>query len=367
MICSCSGAEASALSPVEPTIEAWARWVNAHGGINGSPVQLIVKDDGLNPAVSLEEAKELVTQDHIMAMVGEMSEVDSTWASYIKSTGVPVIGGISQEPPFLSNPDFFPSGAQISQVVGIAGLAKRSGKRHIGVYYCAEAPICAQVVPVEKLAAKLYGLGFTTGKISATAPSYAAPCLTAKRAGVDAMWVADASPVVLRFAAACVQQGYDVEQVGEIPATTNAWLSDPNERGVVLTAPNANPYDPSTPAIRTFREALARYAPGLLGSSGFGYDSILTWSGGLLFQAAAEAAHLTANSTSADVKKGLYDLRDETLGGISPPLTFAQGGPRFVPCYFTDEITDGRFLSLNQSQPTCLTASQAREVAALVH
>jgi branched-chain amino acid transport system substrate-binding protein len=364
MICSCSGPEAANEAATGTVIQAWAKYVNAHGGINGYPVDVIVKDDDLNPALSVREAKELVTEDHIVAMVGETSQVDTAWANYIEKDGVPVVGGISQEPPFLTNPDFFPSGAQDAQVIGIAALTKLAGKTRLDVLYCAESPICAQVVPVTQAAANLFGLKFSAAKILATAPSYAAPCLAARGAGVNAMWVADASPVVLRFVAACVQQGYNPQQVGEIPSATNAWLTDKDVSGMLLTGPNANPFDPSLPAVKTFQDALDKYAPGLVGSTSFAWGTILPWSGGMLFEAAAKAAHLTPSSTPADVKRGLYALRNETLDGLAPPLNFAPGTPKFVPCYFTEEVRAGRFASLSGGKPTCLRSAQAKSLTA---
>ena len=214
MICSCSGSQQAAEGDNGTTIQVWAKWVNAHGGINGYPVRVIVKDDGQNPATSLDYAKELVTRDHIIAMVGETSLVDAAWGNYIASTGVPVVGGVPQEAPFLTNPDFFPSGSQLSLVGGVSALTSSADKHHLGVFYCAEAPICAQAVPPAKAVARLLGMSLTAGAISASEPSYTAQCLAAKSAGVDAIWVADTAPVVQRFAANCGQQGYDPQEVG---------------------------------------------------------------------------------------------------------------------------------------------------------
>ena len=36
-ICSCTGPEASSVAQTTPTIEAWAKYVSAHGGIQGHP------------------------------------------------------------------------------------------------------------------------------------------------------------------------------------------------------------------------------------------------------------------------------------------------------------------------------------------
>jgi len=208
MICSCTGPEASAVGNNMDVIQAWAKSVNASGGINGYPVKVIALDDQQNAATTLQDAKQLVEQDHAVAIVGDSSFVDASFAPYVQSAGVPVIGGSNYEASFLSNPDFFPSGGdQISGLVGQFALAKQAGKKVFGTIYCAESPICAELVPAANGLAPLYGLKSYTAKISATAPSYTAPCLAAKGGGVDAMFIADNSPIVLRFVAACAQQG----------------------------------------------------------------------------------------------------------------------------------------------------------------
>jgi branched-chain amino acid transport system substrate-binding protein len=364
MICSCTGPEAAAVGNNIAVIHAWADYVNANGGINGYPVKVITLDDQQNQATSLQDAKELVEQDHVQAIVGESSFVDGSFATYVEGAGVPVIGGSNYESSFQSNPDFFPSGGQlISGLVGQIALAKQAGKKVLGTIYCAESPICAQLVPIVNGVAPLYALKSYTAKISATSPSYTAPCLAAKGASVDAMFVADNSPIVLRFVAACAQQGYTPQQVSSTQTATSAWLSDPTLNGALLTALNANGYDTSTPAIATFQAALKKYAPSAINASAFSGEEINPWSGGLLFQAAAAAGHLTPGSTPAQVKKGLYALKNETLNGVAPPLNFTPGKPAFIPCWFGEQVKGGKFMSLNANKPSCLTASQGAALA----
>jgi branched-chain amino acid transport system substrate-binding protein len=364
MICSCTGPESSAVGNNISVIKAWADSVNASGGINGYPVKVITMDDQQNAATSLQDAKELVEQDHVMAIVGESSFVDASFAPYVASAGVPVIGGSNYEAPFQSNPDFYPSGGQqVSGLLGQFALAKQAGKKVFGTIYCAESPICAQLVPVANGVAPLYGLKSFTAKISATAPSYTAPCLAAKSGGVDAMFVADNSPIVLRFVAACAQQGYTPQQISSTQTAASSWLSDSTLNGTLLTALNANGYDASTPAIAKFQAALKKYAPSAITGSAFSGEEINPWSGGLLFQAAAKAAHLTPSSTPADVKKGLYALKNETLDGVGPPLNFTPGKPAFIPCWFSQQVKGGQFAALNDNKPSCLTAAQGAAVA----
>lgn len=363
MICSCSGAQASQIGPTGKVATAWADSVNAAGGIDGSKVSMTVMDDGGSPATALQDAKTLVQQDHIVAMVGEFSLADAAFASYMASSGVPVVGGISPETSFLTNPDFYPSGAQVlTQTIGTVALAKTVAKTtDLGVPYCAESPICAEVVPLAQAGGEVAGGLKVTGlKVSSTAPSYTATCLSLKSSGVDGLFPAVASPVALRVVDGCAQQGYKPKIIGETSTASNAWLKDPNVNGALLSGYNANPSDTSLPAVAQLQAALNKYDPGFVTSSDFNYDVIGPWAGGQLFKAAAEAAHVTASSTAADVKKGLYALKNETLGGLSGPLNFVPGKPTFVGCYFTVEVTGGKFESLNGNKPTCFTPAQEK-------
>ena len=365
MICSCSGPQQSSLGDTGSAIEAWASWVNAAGGVNGYLVRVIVMDDGENPATSLDDAKKLVTQDHVMAIVGDSSLVDASWAKYISEAGVPVVGGVSQETSFVTNPDFFPSGAQTSPIPGIIALAKAAGKKHVAYNYCAESPICAASLIPAQASARLLGVTVTGAAISSTAPSYAAPCLADKDAGVDAIWVGDDASVVQRVAADCATQGYKPLELGELASSTTDWFTDAQLNGMELVSNNADPFDTSIPAVRTFQAALRRYAPATLTASSHLQEpnTIFPWTGGRLFQAAATAVHLTPTSTPAELKRGLYALKNETLDGLSPPLNFKPGRASFVPCYFTDELTRGLIVPLDGGQPSCLSAAIVRAIA----
>jgi branched-chain amino acid transport system substrate-binding protein len=48
------------------------KWVNAHGGVNGRKIVFKTKDDGYNPAQTVPLTKQLVEQDHVFAVVGQL-------------------------------------------------------------------------------------------------------------------------------------------------------------------------------------------------------------------------------------------------------------------------------------------------------
>ncbi len=360
-ICSCSGAQASTLAKAGAVSTAWADSLNAAGGLNGHAIKMIVKDDASDPAKALQAAKDLVESEHVVAIVGDGSLADQAFASYVQGKGIPVVGGISLELPFLTNPDFFASGSSIPVItVGVAAEAKRAAKTKLGVIYCAESPVCAQLDPVAKGAAALSGLGYTSAKVSATAPNFTAPCLAMKSAGVDALFLADAAAVNQRIAASCSQAGYKPLLVGQISTYASTLATDANFDGSTFVSPNAPYNERSVPANQAMRTAFEKYIPGTSSADDVPPIAATGWYAGQLFEAASKAAGgFSPTSTPADITKGLYALKGETLGGLSGPLTFTQGKPAFPTCYFTNTISGGKLADPQGPAPVCLTAEQA--------
>ena len=293
-VCSCTGAQAAALARVKDVSQVWASSVNAAGGINGHPVKVTVLDDGGNPATALRNVKQLVESNHIQALVSDVSLADGAFASYIAKAGVPVIGGFSPSTPFLTNPDFFATGATLPVgLVGVAALAKQAGHKTLGLMYCSETPLCAQLIPIVKGAAQLNGLKFASVSISGTSPSYAAPCLALKSKGVDALFVADNGAITTRVMANCAQQGYKPAVVDETTTGDTTWPKNSIYQGALLSSSNPGYTDATNPGVKEFLDALTKYDPSLQSSPQFGYDTIYPWIAGKLFEAAVKAGSLT--------------------------------------------------------------------------
>ncbi|MGH3625889.1 MAG: ABC transporter substrate-binding protein [Sciscionella sp.] len=359
-ICSCSGSMASSLGRAGDVAQAWAKSVNAAGGINGTKVKLYVKDDGGDPAKGLQAAKELVQQDKVMAIVGDASVVDGAWADYVDKEGIPVIGGEPVFPPFATNKSFFPVGGSLAvEMYSSFVVGKAGGASKIGFLYCAESPVCANLEKPASQYAKSLGVGFKSAKVSATAPDYNSVCLNFKNGGLNAMMIDDTPAVTQRIVQGCAQQGFKPMEVANTGAASVQWLTDPNFEGTTVTSVNANYTDESIPGVKAFLTAMDKYVPGLRTSDQFAYPLFWIWAGGKLFEAAAKAGKITASSTAADVENGLYSLKGETLGGIAPPLTFTRGKPAFIPCYFNIRVQQGKFVS-HGTKPVCLTAAQQK-------
>jgi branched-chain amino acid transport system substrate-binding protein len=341
-----TGPEASSLGKVGEVVDAWAKWENAHGGINGHQIHLINMDDKSEPATSKAAVQSMVENSHVIAIVAENSIVDSAWASYVQAQGVPVIGAAIFNSVYGTNPDFFPMGTNtVSAIYGELALAKAAGKTKFGLFYCAEAAACAEAVTLYKSLTPALKINLAyTAKVSAYSSNFTAQCLAAKSAGVDVATSGTDTLTATRIAANCAQQNYKPIWVGQDGSVTAAWLHTPALDGALTVQP-VFPYgDTSVPNDKAFHDALQQYAPDVVNNpQNFSENDAEDWAAGMLFEAAAKAGQLGDNPTPAQVKQGLYKLQGETLGGIAPPLTFTPNQPTVVKCYFVMGISKGQF------------------------
>jgi branched-chain amino acid transport system substrate-binding protein len=359
-LCSCTGPLAASLGKSKDVIAAWAKWTNANGGINGHPVKVITYDDGQNPTKGLALAKKLVEEDKVQAIVGNMSLVSNSWAKYVSGKDIPVIGGQPVDTSFFTDPNFYTSGTTLPVLLlSEVSLAVQAGAKKIGVYYCSETPVCAQLPVIIGALAKQAGVSVESAKVTQSAANYIAECTAFKQKGVDAVFAGVNSDVVPRIAKSCKEQDYEPIQVASSATTQKSWTTDPNMDGSLVGATNAVYTDASVPGVKDFLGAVDKYAAGLSKSPQFSYPLIYPWAGGQLYAAAAKAGNISPTSTGADVKKGLYALQGETLDGVAPPLTFAEGKPGFPLCYFTAELKDKAFLATGGGKPVCIDEKTA--------
>jgi branched-chain amino acid transport system substrate-binding protein len=339
------------------TLQAWVDSVNAAGGLDGGHhIKLIVKDDGGNATTSENDVKQLVA-DHVLAIVGMSSGVDSTWDQYIESTGVPVVGGSTPLPDFASNPDYFPVGATANNSVpDLLLYAKDVLHQTRGGYLgCEEAPVCAALESV--YAATYQAIGGTLAYntlFSSAAPSYTAQCLAAQSAGVQDLEIIGPAFVVPKIAQSCTAQNYNPTLLLNDVALNGALITQIRSDSGIFGA-DAFPFTATSgaPGIAAFRAALKKYEPSVLSPATFVQDDAGTWASGELFAAAAQAAGLGNNATPAKLKAGLYKLHGVTLGGLTPPLTYNKGKPNSINCIYIMKTAGGKLTLPQGLKPYC--------------
>jgi branched-chain amino acid transport system substrate-binding protein len=340
------------------TLQAWADWTNAHGGIDHHDVRVVSLDDAGVASTSVNDVKQLVQSDHVLAIVGMDSGDDADWAKYIQSTGVPVIGGSTPLPDFAMYSDYFPIGATANNSIpDLLLYAKNVLHQTVGGYLgCEEAPVCSALEPVYAGAYK--GIGGTLAYntlFSSSAPSYAPQCLAAQSAGVQDLEIIGPAPVIPKIAQDCQTQGYNATLLLNDVVLTPSLASSIGTADAVFGA-DAIPFNTTaSPAAKAFHEALAKYEPGVLNPADFNQDDADTWASGQLFAAAAQAAKLGDHPTSKQLVAGLDKLKGVTLGGLTPPLTFHKGKPSSINCIYIMSIYHGRIIEPQGLRQYCPT------------
>lgn len=340
----------------------WAKWTNAHGGINGHPVNLIADDDASNPAQGLSEVKKLVQQDHVIAVIGSAAASQTSWAPYLEQQHIPIIGG-SAGASNLGAPTYtFPASLSVSaQVTSSFELAKLVGLTKVSEFTALGGPQnMTQLQNELQQAAKAAGTNMVyTTAISPTAPDFTAPCLSLKNAGANMAIVGISPTVTLNIIGSCLRQGYNGAFMTVGGLINPGWNKEASLNGTkVYVLDDVWPsYQDSTPAQKEYFAAINQYAPGMLTNPGYNAYVQDVWAGMQMFAAAAEAAKIGPNSTSADLLNGLYTIHNETLGGLIGPVTYSKSATTQVAnCYFVSLLEHGQWTEPLGAKAQCVAS-----------
>ena len=111
--------------------------------------------------------------------------------------------------------------------------------------------------------------------------------------------------------------------------------------------------------IRSTAMALAIAFLGLLGSAGTASAA----------SGAVKVAKSDKLGSYLTDSKGmtLYTFKNETVGGLTPPLSYTRGKPAFITCWYPQEIQSGKFTPLTSgAKPDCITPAALAQVQQLL-
>jgi branched-chain amino acid transport system substrate-binding protein len=321
-------------------LAVWAKWTNDHGGILGHKVVIEERDSKSDVTTLLTQVKDVLADPKLVAYVPGSSQ-GIPISKLIAASKVPAVGGLTGDPLGFTNPNVFPAGTtgdQLANAIAAIGVAKKGKGAKAADLYCVESPACKQSLPLFKSGVQKAGGQFVyQGTISATAPDYTAQCVAAQQKGASIVWISHVGDVIARVAADCAKNNFKPQYVS--PQYGSSLLKVPALDGMAVASPVAGP---DSAAAKEFNEAVAKYDAGLLDKVSSPTFAVQAWATGKLIEAAIKAANPTGTPTAADVRKGLYALKDETLGGLTPPLNYTEGKPTSIPCYFSLTLTGGK-------------------------
>lgn len=343
-------------------LQLWANHVNALGGVQCHPVQLIQRDDGSDPSKTASIAQEMITQQKVQAFVGTDTPITiAALRSVISKYKIPVVGGELVPEDWNKDPLLFPQGSSPpTQFIGSNKfLQSQTGVKKLAVIHCVEATACVYSgkLMADKANADKAGVEVVSVQgASLTQTDYTAVCQNAKSAGAQATFVTLDASALQRFARSCAAIGFNVPLAATSIQVSPPLLADANlnKIGMYIATPVVPFLVNRTPAQNAFHDAAAKFAPG----AKLDGPSMVGWVAGKLFETAIAAVADTARSgdlTTATVFKGLYALKNETLGSLTQPLNYVEGKPApIIPCFYGFMLKDGKFSAPIGDQKICL-------------
>jgi len=348
-----SGVIGAIFTGAQQAMQVCAQYTNAHGGLNGHVVRVIIADDGGDPSTSQSDVEKMVTQDHAIAFVGSINPLTvQASVSYLQEQHVPSIGLLSGTQIDYQSPVLFPAYTETGHASDAnikLGLA--AGKTKLGFLYCVEAPACTAINDhlIKQGHARADGANpVYSSSMSLTQPSFTTQCIQAQQAGADFVFVAADGNSLERMASDCAAQNYRplFEAIGV--GISSSMQGDAQLDGMYGPQGTFPWMDSYTPAQAAYQKAVAAYAPSIVGSGASSNE----WTSGAL--AVAASKYLGANPTSAQFFQGLWTIKNNDLGGLAPPLTFnANGNASVATCYFAITLQNGRFVDPNHGKYNC--------------
>lgn len=349
-----SGPAANSLKGLVDGAQLWVKSVNARGGVNGHEIQLSIYDDAGDPARHKAQVQQAVEQRKVHAFLANAEALTGDGSKdYIAAQRVPVIGTEGAWDWIYSNPMYFQqiSAGDTYYRTGVAANAKEwlPAVNKIGVLACVEAQACGDVIRAYKERGQSFGFELVyNGRASIAQPDYTAECLAARNAGVQGFVVMLDGAALQRLAAACTRQGYKPKYSTLSSIVLDRHKKDPNLDGMIAESRSFPYFQSNTPATEEFQRAVKTFSPGL----NFGASVADGWVAGKLLEKAAAA--LPQQPTREALLKGLWSIKGDDLGGITYPLTFAEGKTSVrMACWFPMKIQDGNWVSGNGFKLEC--------------
>jgi branched-chain amino acid transport system substrate-binding protein len=319
--------------------------VNDHGGINGHPVKVYVVDDGMDPQRYQSAIQNLVEQKHVIAFVDNFAPFTiQAGVKYLEQHHVPVIGGDCAEYVWNQSSMLFPQcPGYVEGIWGIARIGAVYGKgKNFGAIICSEASACTST----KTEWFSHGLAKNAGlnpvyeaDVSIGQPDFTAECLQAQQKHVQILSIVADVGTVGRVVQSCDRQGFHPQYL-EASGTMDAYLATLPGMAGALVQLNDFPWTVQNPGVQQFLDAYKTYAP----NDPLTPNASQGWASAIVFQQAAQ--HVGATPTSAQILAGLWAMRNQTFGGLTPPLTFAQGKPApHARCSFFMQVQNGKLAS----------------------
>lgn len=301
------------------TAEAYAKYINARGGIAGRPLEVTVCDEQFDPAVATTCAREAVDED-MVSIVGSFTFFAESIVPVIAESSITWFGPCCPiTPSELTSEYSFPIGNQPMYAVGSVKRAVDDGCTSINSVIIDGAQI---FVPPMENAIKALGMSFgETIILPPTAQDYSAEVAQATGNGADCVITVISEGPYITWNTAWTQSGTDAVQYGpqgnlnEVSAAGNEESTDGDIIGGMYT-------DISTDSWAEYRVALDEGGYDVTELDYNSLGGLGTWAAFVGFTQIAET--IDGDITAASFFEAASNTSNLDLDGMVPNLDFTQ-------------------------------------------
>ncbi len=268
---------ASFYAPVSKGANAYYQYINAQGGVNGRQIKYIVYDDGYDPAKAVPLVHQLVEQDQVFAVVGELgTPINTATEPYLNQQKVPDIFVATGASKWGAQYKQFPwtIGLQADYVSEAKVYAKDIVKNHanakIGILYQNDD------FGKDYVSGLTQGLGSNSGWIVGTAsydststPDVSSQVAALKDKGVDLILIAATPAFAISAMKTIAKLSWKptiyLTNVATSTVNTNAVIAAGGGQaieGMTSSLTGKDPNDPkwaNDPVMALYRKVLAQY------------------------------------------------------------------------------------------------------------
>jgi ABC-type branched-subunit amino acid transport system substrate-binding protein len=340
-----SGPIADIYSGAVDTEQAFVKYVNARGGIDGRKLVLKVLDDGLSPTKNAAATRELASQ--VFAFIGSVSGAEDGGIPFIKEGCIPDIGSASTQPR-REEPTYVHNGSQGTGVSSnIAAYAKKQGVKRMAFLVFNDP---SAIKGAQNYAASFKSEGIATCYFAAVGfglPDYTANVVQMKQNKCDGLSVMLTESVAATIQMNFQQQNFHpkfvletlTQYVNSFPALAGG---KGNVEGLSMSIMTA-PVDESQPAMNTFKQQLKKYYPK---ADPHGLFAVSNWADSMTFAKALQMAG--KNPTRVSLMNAFSRIHNYNAGGIVPtnssPLT-----NKVNPCMVMLTMKNGKWIRSSPS------------------
>jgi ABC-type branched-subunit amino acid transport system substrate-binding protein len=311
---------------------AAAMAINAAGGVDGRPIQIVTCNDQYDPSIASACARQAVSE-HVLAVVGSVTDWGSVVDPILQQGGVPMIGNLPDEAADYSTPVSFPftSGAAFGYQ-GDPFLLKTTGATKIGIAAFNDSNSISVASTVEKAIVASGAQYAGQVELSHTATDYTPFVATLQAKGATGIVCITSGQAAAGLVLAASQLGYKATfaSVGAYVASVLPTLGSNGDNMYlteVLPPPNAASAS-MFPAIRTFEANMAAAnKAGVAATSPSLYDtnSLNAW---LAVKVTAELmAKVQGTLSATSLLQEVRSATDVSLFGLLPAWTPSKGAP----------------------------------------